>query len=175
MMTEIDHSISHLNKWAKDECVDTPMLIGPASSRIVYEPLGVILVIGSWNFPILTTIGPLINVIAAGNVAIIKPSEISPNTSNMLKKLICRWLDSNCYVPVEGHVEVAKALTSKKFDCICFTGSSEKGKLVAASAGRNLVPCILELGGKSPCIVDESSDLDYAVKKIALGRFINAG
>lgn len=130
---------------------------------------------GSWNFPLITTIGPLIHVIGAGNTAVIKPSELAPHISNALKKLINRNLDMSAYVCIEGQVEVAKALSTKPFDCICFTGSSEKGKLVAAAAGKNLVPCILELGGKSPSIVDEGADVDFAAKKISLGRFVNAG
>jgi aldehyde dehydrogenase (NAD+) len=151
------------------------MLIGPGRSKIVAEPLGVVLVLGSWNFPLFTTLGPLIDVIAAGNCAVIKGSEISLNTSRKMKQLITRYLDMSCYVCIEGAVQVAISLTSKKFDSIIYTGSSEKGKLVAASAAKNLVPCILELGGKSPCIVDESADLEHAAKKIVFGRFVNAG
>ncbi|CDW83562.1 aldehyde dehydrogenase [Stylonychia lemnae] len=175
MLGEIDHTIQHLKKWMRDESLDTPMSLGPASTRIVYEPLGCVLIVGSWNFPLFTTIGPLISAIAAGNVAVIKPSELAPFSSNIIKKLIFRYLDTNAYAPVEGQVQVAIALTSKKFDLICYTGSSEKGKLVAASAAKNLIPCILELGGKSPCIVDQGCDIDYTVKKICFGRFVNFG
>ncbi len=114
-----------------EEVVETPMLIGPAKSKIIYEPLGVVLIIGSWNFPLFTTIGPLIEAIAAGNTAIIKPSELSPFSCRIMKKLVVLALDSSCYTVVEGKVNVAISLTSKKFDLICFTGSSEKGKLVA--------------------------------------------
>ena len=172
---EIDHTISHLKKWTSSTCVDTPVFLGPAKSRIVYEPLGVVCIMGSWNFPLYTTIGPLINVIAAGNCAVIKPSEISPNSLLKIKSLITRWIDMQCYACIEGQVEVAKALSNTKFDSICFTGSSEKGRLVAAAAGKNLVPCVLELGGKSPSIVDEGANLETAAKKIALGKFFNAG
>ena len=115
----------------KDVSVDTPMMVGPGSSKIVYEPLGVVLVMGSWNFPLYTTIGPLINVIAAGNCAVIKPSEISKHTCKKIKSLVTRYLDSSTFSSIEGAVEVAKACTAKKFDSIVFTGSSEKGKLVA--------------------------------------------
>jgi len=106
-------------------------LIGPAKSRIVYEPYGVVLIIGSWNFPLYTTLGPLIHAIAAGNTVIIKPSEVSPHCSNYMKRFIMRQLDISCYVVIEGKVNIAVALTSKKFDFICFTGSTDKGKLVA--------------------------------------------
>ena len=115
----------------KDIVVDTPMVIGPAKSKIVYEPLGVVLIMGSWNFPLFTTISPLINVIASGNCAVIKPSEISKHSLRKVKALIARYLDMNCYSCIEGAVQVAIACTSKKFDSIIYTGSSEKGKLVA--------------------------------------------
>jgi len=102
MVTEVEHAISHLKQWMKDESLDTPMSLGPATSRIVYEPLGTVLIVGSWNFPIFTTIGPLVSAIAAGNTAVIKPSELAPFTSNILKKLIFRYLDTNSYAPIEG-------------------------------------------------------------------------
>jgi aldehyde dehydrogenase (NAD+) len=159
---EIEHTIAHLPTWIKDVVVDTPMLIGPARSKIHYEPLGVVLVMGSWNFPIYTTLAPLVYVIAAGNCAVIKPSEMSPHISKKLKVLITRYLDMSSYVCIEGAVEVAKTLTTKKFDYIVFTGGSEKGKLVAASAAQNLVPVMLELGGKCPAIVDNTADLELA-------------
>lgn len=172
---DIDHSLANLKKWMKEICVDTPMSIGPGKSKIVYEPLGVVLIMGSWNFPLITTLRPLINVISAGNCAVIKPSEISKHSSRKIKALIARYLDMNCYACIEGAVQVAIACSNKKFDSIVYTGSSEKGKLVAAAAGKNLVPCILELGGKSPLIVDDSADLEFAAKKIVLGRFLNSG
>lgn len=172
---EIDFALTHLKEWMKDKVVDTPMLIGPGRSKIVYEPLGVILVMGSWNFPVYTTLAPLIHVIAAGNCAVLKPSEFSVCTTKKLKTLITRYLDMNCFAAIEGAVEVAKACTAKKFDGIIFTGSSEKGKLVATAAGKNLVPCVLELGGKSPTIVDDSADVELAAKKICFGRYFNFG
>lgn len=101
---EIEHSLANLKKWMKDISVDTPMLIGPAQSKIVYEPLGVVLIMGSWNYPVFTTISPLINVIASGNCAVIKPSEISRQSSKKIKALIARYLDMNCYTCIEGAV-----------------------------------------------------------------------
>lgn len=159
----------------KDVTVNTPMLIGPAKSKIVFEPLGVTLVMGSWNFPYYTTLGPLVAVIAAGNCAVVKPSELAPNCCRKMKTLMTRYLDMNSYVCIEGAVEVAKTLTTKKFDFIVFTGGSEKGKLVAAAAAKNLIPCMLELGGKCPAIVDDSADLELAAKKIVHGKYMNAG
>jgi len=175
MEKKIDHAISHLSSWAASKSVDTPMLLGPACSRIVYEPFGIALVMGSWNFPFFTTIGPFIYAIAAGNCCIIKPSEMSPQCSRVMKRLLVRFMDSGSYCVVEGAVNVAIAITQKPFDVICFTGSTEKGKLVAQAAAKNLIPCILELGGKSPTIIDESADLDFAAKKVVWGRYANAG
>ena len=172
---EIDHALANLSKWTKAQSVETPMYLGPACSKIVYEPLGVICIFGSWNFPIFTSLMPLISVIASGNCAVLKPSELAPNTALKIKSLLTRNLDMDCYRAVEGQVEVAKALSNTKFDGICFTGSTEKGKLVAAAAGKNLVPCVLELGGKCPAVVDESANLEFAAKEISRARFMNCG
>jgi aldehyde dehydrogenase (NAD+) len=125
---------ANLKKWIKDVNVGTPMTIGPGQSKIVYEPLGVVLILGSWNFPLFTTIGPLVSVIAAGNCAVIKGSEATPNTSRAMGLLTERYLENTSFIYVEGAVQVAIALTSKTFDSIVYTGSSQKGKLVAAAA-----------------------------------------
>mmetsp|Transcript_38457 Transcript_38457/g.28296 ORF Transcript_38457/g.28296 Transcript_38457/m.28296 type:complete len:191 (+) Transcript_38457:145-717(+) len=161
-INDIQHTVDHLGEWMKDQYTDVPLFIGPAKQKITPEPLGVVLIMGSWNFPIFTTILPLIPVIAAGNTCVVKPSELSPHSSRAIKQLFARYLDGPSYVCIEGGVQVAIELTSKPFDYIVFTGGSEKGKLVAAAAAKNLVPCMLELGGKSPCIVDTSANLDYA-------------
>lgn len=151
------------------------MYLGPAKSRIVYEPRGVVAILGSWNYPIYTVLSPLVNAIAAGNAAIVKPSELAPYIYKKLKSLFVLHLDNDVYPIIEGQVEVAKALTSAKVDMICFTGSTEKGRLVAEAAGKNLVPCLLELGGKSPLIVDSSASVSFAAKKIAMAKFVNSG
>ena len=151
------------------------MLLGPATSKVIYEPLGVVCIMGSWNFPFYTTLAPLIYAIASGNTAVIKPSELAPHSLRALMLMINRYLDSDAYICIEGQVQVAIQLAKTKFDCICFTGSTEKGKLVAEAAAKNLVPCLLELGGKSPVVVDKDADIDLAAKKVALGRFLNAG
>ena len=132
---EIDHTLSNLKKWSKDIVVDTPVFLGPAKSKIVHEPLGVVAIMGSWNFPLYTNISPLISVIAAGNTAVIKPSEIAPATLRKIKALFARNMDTSAYICIEGAVLVAQKLSSSNLDCICFTGSSEKGKLVAQAAG----------------------------------------
>jgi aldehyde dehydrogenase (NAD+) len=130
---------------------------------------------GSWNFPILTSFSPLIYAISAGNTAVLKPSELAPNSLIAMKALCESYLDKDAYICIEGQIEVAKALPTKKFDGLCFTGSTEKGKLVAASAAQNLIPCVFELGGKSPIVVDIDADLEMAANKISFGRFLNAG
>jgi acyl-CoA reductase-like NAD-dependent aldehyde dehydrogenase len=159
--TEIEHTLKHLKDWMDPVKIDTPFLVGPGDSKIVYEPLGVICVMGSWNFPFLTTLTPLVNVIASGNASVIKPSELAPHSLFAMKRLITSTLDTECFICIEGQVKVAITLTQSKFDGICFTGSTDKGKLVAQAAAKNLVPCVLELGGKSPLVVDsECKDLD---------------
>lgn len=159
----------------KGTCVDTPMYLGPAKSRIIYEPRGIVAILGSWNYPIYTVLSPLVNAIAAGNTAIIKPSELSPFICKKLINFLRANHDSDSYFMLEGQIEVAKALTNAKVDMICFTGSTEKGKLVAEAAAKNLVPCLLELGGKSPLVVDSSASVSFAAKKIAMAKFVNSG
>lgn len=134
--------------------VDTPLFVGPASSIIRPQPLGVVCLMGTWNFPFLLTGNPLSNVIAAGNCALIKPSEIAPHCSEVLTKIIRESLDQRFYKVIEGKSKVAITLNKQKFDMFVFTGSTQKGKLVAEAAAKNLVPCLLELGGKSPAIID---------------------
>lgn len=155
--------------------MSTPVYLGPARSRIIYEPLGVVGIFGSWNFPLYTCLSPLISAIAAGNTAVIKPSEVAPHSLLKIKSLLTRVMDMMAYPCIEGQVEVAKAMSQARFNSICFTGSTEKGRLVAAAAGKNLVPCVLELGGKSPVIIDESANLEYAAKQVVRARFLNAG
>jgi aldehyde dehydrogenase (NAD+) len=158
-----------------DTSVPTPMVLSPASSKIKYEPLGVALVMSSWNYPLMTCIQPLATAIAAGNCAVIKPSEVSENTGKVLQKLVENYLDKTAYRVIQGGVDIAIEITQHPFDLIVFTGATDKGKYVAAAAAKNLVPCILELGGKSPTIIDEGCDLDWASKRLLFGRFVNSG
>ena len=175
MNREIQHTLKHLSTWMKDEPADTPFMIGPGQSSIVREPLGVVAILGSWNYPLVTSISPLIAAIAAGNCALFKPSEFAPHTAIVCRRLFARFLDTSAFQCLIGQVEVAKKMTSSKVDLIIFTGSTEKGKLVAASAAKNLVPCILELGGKSPLVVDASADIEFAAMKVAALSFMNSG
>lgn len=132
-------------------------------------------VLGSWNYPLATALGPCISAIAAGNCVILKPSEVAPYTAKAVKDLFDRFLDRSAFVCINGAVNVAIRTTQTPVDLIVFTGSTEKGKLVAAAAAKNLVPCILELGGKCPMVIDESCDLEYTAKKAAAMAFINSG
>jgi aldehyde dehydrogenase (NAD+) len=159
----------------KQVCVDTPLMVGPGKSYIKAEPLGVVCVMSAWNYPFYTLMGPVSACIAAGNCCLIKPSELSPNCSLVMTKLCQKYLDKSCYQVVQGKAEVSKKLTSMRFDMIVFTGSTQKGKLVAEAAGRNLVPTCLELGGKSPAIIDETADATLAAKKVLFGKMPNLG
>jgi aldehyde dehydrogenase (NAD+) len=154
-----------------DVYFDPALIFFPNSTKIKYEPLGVALIYGSWNFPYFVTLKPLANAIAAGNCAIIKPSEMSPKSSGIIQKIVQKYLDNDCYRVILGDVNVSIQIGKFPFDLICFTGSTEKGKLVAKVAAENLIPCILELGGKCPMIIDESADVDFAAMKVAAAKF----
>jgi aldehyde dehydrogenase (NAD+) len=155
----------------RDVYFDPSLIFFPNSTKIRYEPLGVALIYGSWNFPYFVTLKPLANAIATGNCAIIKPSEMSPKSSIIIQKIVQKYLDNDCYRVILGDVNVSIKIGKFPFDLICFTGSTEKGKLVAKVAAENLIPCILELGGKCPIIIDESADVDFAAMKVAAAKF----
>lgn len=155
----------------RDVYFDPSLIFFPNSTKIRYEPLGVALIYGSWNFPYFVTLKPLANAIATGNCAIIKPSEMSPKSSSIIQKIVQKYLDNDCYRVILGDVNVSIKIGKFPFDLICFTGSTEKGKLVAKVAAENLIPCILELGGKCPIIIDESADVDFAAMKVAATKF----
>jgi aldehyde dehydrogenase (NAD+) len=155
--------------------VSTSIDVFPASAWVQPEPLGVALIIGPWNYPFQLLLSPLVGAIAAGNCAILKPSEHAPHTAGLVADLIRSVFDSNYVAVVEGDAEVSQQLLAEKFDHIFFTGGTEIGRIVMQAAAKNLTPVTLELGGKSPCIVDRTTRLDYAAKRIAWGKFINAG
>lgn len=148
---------------------------GPGTSYIIPEPRGVALVMGAWNYPLFTLLPAVSTCISAGNAVIVKPSELSAHTSNVIAKLFKTYLDSDVYQVIEGGVKVAVALTKLPLDLIFFVGGTEKGKLVAKAAADNLVPCILELGGKSPCIVDGTIDMNVVARRIVQTKFTNSG
>jgi len=175
VLEEIKYTLKHLQSWVKIQKVPTPMSLFPAQSQIIYQPLGVVLIISPWNYPFQLLISPLIGAIAAGNCTILKPSEIAPHTSQLIAELIPKYFDAKYIAVVEGDKLATQALLDQKFDHIFFTGSTAIGKIIAQKAAETLTPVTLELGGKSPCIIDKQTNLDYTAKRITWGKFINAG
>jgi aldehyde dehydrogenase (NAD+) len=165
----------NLRKWMKPKTASAPLGMWPSRSYIYPEPLGVILIIGPWNYPFQLMIAPLVGAIAAGNCAVIKPSELTPHTSRIISDLIQKYFSADYLRVIEGGIAETTSLLSLKFDHIFFTGSSPVGKIVMQAAAKNLVPVTLELGGKSPAIVCEDADLDLAARRIVWGKFYNAG
>ena len=175
VLKELQYAMKHLRAWAKPKSVPVASMQLPARAKIYPEPLGIVLIIAPWNYPFYLVIAPLIAAIAAGNCAILKPSELAPQTSRVIAELIQKTFDPAYVALVEGGVEVSQALLEEKFDHIFFTGGTAVGKVVMAAAAKHLTPVTLELGGKSPCIVDAEVDLDVAARRITWGKFINAG
>jgi len=175
VLDELSFVRRHLKKWMKPERVHTSLVNFPSKSRIFKDPYGVALIMSPWNYPVLLTLDPLIGAIAAGNCAAVKPSNYSPNVSALIKKMLEEIYPAEYVSVIEGGREANQSLLSQKFDYIFFTGSVKVGKLVMESASHNLTPVSLELGGKSPCIVDETADLELAAKRIVWGKYINAG
>lgn len=172
---EINLALKQLKSWVKPQKVPTSIDQFPASACIQPEPLGVVLIIGPWNYPFQLMVSPLVGAIAAGNCAILKPSEQAPHTSAVVAQLIQSTFSPDYIAVVEGDAAVSQQLLAEKFDHIFFTGGTAIGKTVMAAAAKHLTPVTLELGGKSPCIVDADVHLEYAAKRIAWGKFINAG
>ncbi len=172
---EIGLHLKKLKCWSARKRVSTPLAALPASSFIQYEPLGCVLILAPWNYPFQLVFAPLIGAISAGNCAIIKPSEFSPHTSQLIEEIINTHFDEAYLKVIQGDVETGSTLTSKAFNLIFFTGSTAVGKLVMKAAAENLVPVVLELGGKSPCIVHADANLRQAAKRIVWGKCINAG
>ena len=175
VISEIQHTLKNLKYWVKPQKVKTPIVQFPASGRIYSEPLGVVLIIGPWNYPFSLIIAPLVGAIAAGNCAVLKPSEIAPHTSAIVAQIIAKTFDANYITILEGGVETSQQLLTEKFDHIFFTGGTKVGKLVMQAAAKHLTPVTLELGGKSPCIIESDIDLETTAKRITWGKFINSG
>jgi coniferyl-aldehyde dehydrogenase len=173
--TMLGHTLRHLRGWMKPQRVRTPIYLQPASAHIQRQPLGVVGVIAPWNYPVQLSLGPAITALAAGNRVMLKPSELTPQTSQLLADLVGRYFTVDEFTVVQGEGEVAEAFSRLPFDHLFFTGSTAVGRKVAQAAAANLTPTTLELGGKSPCIVDKSCSLDDAAIKIAHGKLLNAG
>ncbi|MEQ9237284.1 aldehyde dehydrogenase [Coleofasciculus sp. E2-BRE-01] len=174
-ITEINYAIKHLKSWVKPKKVGVGLEQFPASGKIYPEPLGVVLIISPWNYPFQLLISPLVGAIAAGNCAVLKPSEIAAHTSSAIANLIQKTFDPAYIAVVEGDADTSKALLAEKFDHIFFTGGTAIGKIVMEAAAKHLTPVTLELGGKSPCIVDADTDLKDTAKRITWGKYLNAG
>lgn len=172
---EIKNHLTHLKGWMKSRNVCTPIKMMPSRSRIMSEPLGNSLIISPWNYPVQLLINPLVGAISAGCTAILKPSPYVPNVSAVIEKMINATFHKQYIAVVQGNREVNAALLQERFDIILFTGSPSLGKIVMREAAKTLTPVILELGGKSPCIVDKAADTNIAARRIAWGKTLNAG
>ncbi|WP_316735555.1 aldehyde dehydrogenase family protein [Pedobacter aquatilis] len=172
---EIDHAIKKLKSWMKPKSVAKTISNLLASNKIYYEPKGVCLIIAPWNYPFQLVMSPLISAIAAGNCVILKPSEISSNTATVINEIISKTFDEKEIACFEGDADVSTTLLKHPFDHIFFTGSTAIGRVVMEAASKNLTSVTLELGGKSPAIIDNSADLKKAAEKIAWGKLVNAG
>lgn len=172
---EITFVKKRLHKWMQQEKTVTPLSQFPAKSFTVAEPYGVVLVMAPWNYPVLLCLEPLIEAIAAGNCVVLKPSAYSPTVSSVLKKVLEGIYPSKFVTVIEGGREENALLLEQKFDYIFFTGGVSVGKLVLEKAARNITPVTLELGGKSPCIIDKTADIKIAAKRVAFGKLLNAG
>ncbi|KAK3727513.1 hypothetical protein QZH41_018380, partial [Actinostola sp. cb2023] len=168
-------AVNNLKDWMKPEYTETGLLNKMDTSMIISEPLGVALIIGAWNYPIQVTLLPLVGAIAAGNCAVVKPSEVASATAELIKRLLPKYLDRDCYPVVLGGVKETQDLLQLKFDKMFYTGGSAVGKLVMEAAAKNLTRVTLELGGKSPCYVDDECDLATVANRIAWGKFSNSG
>lgn len=175
IVAELKQTIKNLNKWAKPEWVLPSLLNFPSTDYLYKEPFGKILIIAPWNYPYQLVFSPLIAAVAAGNQVVVKPSELTPNTSKVIAKIIHKTFEENHVKCVEGGTEIAQTLLAQRWDYIFFTGSVNVGKIVAKAAAENLTPVTLELGGKNPCIIDETANLKLAAKRIVWGKFLNAG
>ncbi|HWU23036.1 MAG TPA: aldehyde dehydrogenase family protein [Nocardioides sp.] len=173
--TEADHLRKNLGRWAKPTATRAPLAFQPSSAAIHYEPRGVVLVIAPWNYPVYLLATPLAAALAAGNAVICKPSELAPATSALLTELAARYLDTDAIAFVEGGVEETTELLEQRFDHILYTGNGTVGRIVAAAAAKHLTPTTLELGGKSPAIVDSDANLKQAASRIAFAKWSNAG
>ena len=174
-LSELRFVKKHVQKWSREKRVPTPLAQFHARSFIVQEPYGVVLVMSPWNYPLLLTLEPLIGALAAGNCCVLKPSAYSPATSAVMKKMIADVFPEEYVTVIEGGREENQNLLSQKFDYIFFTGGVQVGKMVMEKAAANLTPVTLELGGKSPCIIDKSANLKLTAKRLAFGKYLNCG
>ena len=172
---EVKTHLRHLKRWMRTERRSTPLKMMPSRSRIVSEPLGVSLIISPWNYPVQLLLNPLVGAISAGCTAVLKPSPYVPAVSHVIEQMVADTFEERYVAVVQGNRDVNRLLLEQRYDIIFFTGSPALGRTVMGAAARNLTPVVLELGGKSPCIVDEGADLKLAARRIAWGKTLNAG
>ncbi|MCW2856584.1 MAG: alkH [Marmoricola sp.] len=172
---DVEYALKHLKSWMKPQRRKVPLVQMPGTARIQYEPLGVVLVIGPWNYPVNLSLGPLVAALAAGNCAVLKPSEVAPKTSALMAELLPAYLDNDAVAVVEGDGVVTQELLAQGFDLAFFTGGTEIGRKIMAGAANTLTPVILELGGKSPVFVTPDADLDVTARRIAWVKLLNSG
>ena len=175
VISELNLAIKNVKKWSEPERVTSSLLSYPSKDFIYKEPYGAILIIAPWNYPFLLAINPLIMAVASGNTVVLKPSELTPNTSKLISEIVQNVFPNEVAISIEGGVQVSTELLAQKWDFIFFTGSVSVGKIVAKAAAKHLTPVTLELGGKSPCIIDDSIDLKLVAKRISWGKFFNGG
>lgn len=175
VLQEIELHIKKLKKWARPKRVSTPLVLFPSSSKIIYEPLGVSLILAPWNYPFQLIMNSLIGSISSGCCSILKPSPDAPAIAKVMEDMIHKTYDASYITMIQGGKETNTLLFKQRFDIIFFTGSSKVGKVVMKAAAAHLTPVVLELGGKSPCIVDKDANIDIAAKRIAWGKLVNAG
>ena len=175
VISELKLTIKKMKSWAKPKRVFPALLNFPSKDRIHSEPHGTTLIIAPWNYPYQLALAPVIGAVAAGNTVVLKPSELTPNTSKILEEIISEVFDSTHVKVVQGGVDISEKLLAERWDYIFFTGSVHVGKIVAKAAAPHLTPVTLELGGKNPCIVDLHSDFKLTAKRIVWGKFLNAG
>ena len=172
---ECDFFLHHLDELMAPRYTESSALNVPAWSYTVQDPLGVTLVLGAWNYPCQLSLAPLVGAIAGGNCCILKPGSYAVEVSHCLARCVAKYLDSQAIVVVEGNRDMTAALLRERFDLIFYTGSGFVGKIVAAAAAKHLTPTVLELGGKSPVVVDKSANLEHAAARIVWGAFLNSG
>ncbi len=175
VLHEIDTASRHLQRWARPRRIHSPLIVQPASSWISPEPFGSVLVISPWNYPVQLSLSPLVAALAAGNCVVLKPSELAPHTSRVVAQLVASAVEPEIATVVEGGVDAASELLAQRFDHIFYTGSTAVGRVVMHAAAAHLTPVTLELGGKNPCIVDADANIAVAARRIAWGKFVNAG
>jgi len=175
VISEAQYALRHLEGWIRPKRVGTPLMAQPGRSWIQPEPKGVVLIIAPWNYPVSMVMAPLVGAVAAGNAAIVKPSEITSHVSATIARLVPQYLDADCVAVVEGGVAETTALLEQRFDHVLYTGNERVARIVMTAAARHLTPVTLELGGKSPCLVDATADIDVAAARVTWGKFVNAG